>query len=124
MDGKLKLNNDQFSKLYLVIEKGVSAIQERKAKKRMRLNAFEFQRFFQHALNHFCVHIEKPFNFAQVYFFKVPSCTSLSQNVLAVAVSMIGVFTKPNVPQIFETLSPFIASCIMLDAVRLNIKGK
>jgi hypothetical protein len=101
----------------------VSIVQDRKLKLRLLLNAFDFQIFFQHALDHFCRDLDSPFDFVLASFSKSRLSSTFSQNILAVAASMIGLSAKPKASVIFERLSDLIASCIMLDAVRHNLRG-
>jgi hypothetical protein len=117
------LIHDQTMKLYAEIEKGMSIVQDRKLKLRLLLNALDFQTFFQHALDHFCRDLDSPFDFVQASFSKSRLSSTFSQNTLAIAASMIGLPSKPKASVIFERLSDLIASCIMLDAVRHNIRG-
>jgi hypothetical protein len=120
--GRPKLIYDQATKLYSEINSGISMAQKRRSKLRMFLNVFEFQTFFQHALDHFCHDIDTPFDFVQASFSN--KLTSLfSQNVLAVAVSMIKLPIKLEPDDIFERISSFAASCILIHAVRHNIRG-
>lgn len=98
-------------------------IQERKVNLRLLLNALDFQTFFQHALDHFCSTIDKPFDFVQASLSKDRLSSAFSQNIVTIAVSMINSRAKPRPPVVFEKMSFFIASCIMLDAVRHDIRG-
>jgi hypothetical protein len=122
--GRPKLIYDQAKKLYSEIERGVSVVHERKLKLRLLLNALDFQTFFQHALDHFCKTIESPFDFVQISFSKGRLSSAFSRNTLAIAVSMMNSPAKPRPSVIFEKLSYLIASCIMLDAVRHDIRGR
>ena len=122
-DGTPNLIHEQAIKLYTEINNGVSIVQDRKLKLRLLLNAFDFQIFFQDALDHFCRDLDSPFDFVQASFSKNRLSSTFSQNTLAIANSMIGLSTKPKASTIFEKLSELIASCIMLDAVRHNIIG-
>jgi hypothetical protein len=110
-------------KLYAEIQRGASIVRERKQKLRLLLNAFDFQVFFQHALDHFCRDLHSPFDFVQASLSENRLTSTFSQSTLSVAAAMIGLPAKPKASAIFERLSNLVASCIMLDAVRHNIRG-
>jgi hypothetical protein len=94
-----------------------------KTRLRLLLNALDFQTFFQHALDHFCAGIDTPFDFVQASFFNSRLSSDFSQSILAMAVGMQKSMPNPDATFIFDRLSNLIASSIMLDAVRHNIRG-
>lgn len=121
--GRPKLIYDQGMKLYSEISKGISMVHANKTKLRMLLNIFDFHTYFQHALNHFCQHIDIPFDFCKASFSNGQLSSTFSQNLLAMASSMINLPNKPKPLRIFENLSFLIASCILIHATRRNLLG-
>ncbi|KAF2803679.1 uncharacterized protein BDZ99DRAFT_546125 [Mytilinidion resinicola] len=117
------LIHDQALKLHEEIQRGVALVQERKSRLRLLLNAVDFQTFFQHALDHFCTTLEKPFDFVRASFWNSRLSSDFSESILAIAITMRDATKTPNAVSIFGRLSNLIASCIMLDAVRNDIRG-
>lgn len=89
----------------------------------MLLNSHELQSYLQDAFEHFCRTIDVPFDFVQASFANRSIPTTFGGNILRLAFAMMKQETNPNARAIFDKLSYFLASCIMLDAVRNNIKG-
>lgn len=90
----------------------------------MLLNAFEFQAYLNHAFDHFCSTIDIPFDFVQCSYLTSRLSTTFGESILALAVAMAGKKPRPKASTIFENLGRLIASCIMLDTTRTNLKGK
>jgi hypothetical protein len=121
--GRPRLIHEQTQKLYAEIQSGVSAIQERKSKLLMGINALEFHIFFQHALDHFCTELNRPFDFVEASFSESRSSFDFDQSILCMAISLKKFPDSLNVSAIFNRLGQLIASCIMLHAIRNNIRG-
>jgi hypothetical protein len=89
----------------------------------MLLNAFEFQGYLNHAFDHFCATIDAPFDFVQCSYLNSRVSTTFGESILTLAASMARVKPRPKASAIFEKLERLIASCIMLDTIRLDLKG-
>jgi hypothetical protein len=90
----------------------------------MLLNAQELQSYLQDAFEHFSQTIDAPFDFVQAAFANRRIPITFGGNILELAVAMMKRQSRPSARAIFDKLSFFIASCIMLDAVRNTIKGR
>lgn len=89
----------------------------------MLLNAFEFQAYLAHAFNHFCTTIDIPFDFVQCSYLNNRLSTTFGESILTLAAEMAKEKPRPKASTIFERLAPLIASSMMLDTIRADIKG-
>ncbi|OCK81310.1 hypothetical protein K432DRAFT_425035 [Lepidopterella palustris CBS 459.81] len=122
-DFRPKLLHEQALKLHGEVQRGISVVQERKARLRLLLNALDFQVFFQHALDHICTAMDKPFDFVQASFSNSRLSSDFSQSILSMAIALKKSSSPPDAAVIFDKLSNLIASCIMLDAIRNHVRG-
>ncbi|KAF2122021.1 hypothetical protein BDV96DRAFT_640090 [Lophiotrema nucula] len=122
-NGRPKLLEAQAQKLYLDIERGCRLARNLKAQTRMLLNAFEYQAYLNHAFDHFCATIDIPFDFVQCSYLNRRLSSTFGESILSLAVDMAKKKPRPKASAILEKLERLIASCIMLDAVRNEIKG-
>ncbi|KAF2729081.1 hypothetical protein EJ04DRAFT_503032 [Polyplosphaeria fusca] len=122
-NGRPKLLDAQAQKLYFEIERGCRLGRNVKAQTRMLLNAFEFQAYLNHAFDHFCTTIDVPFDFVQCSYLNRRLSSTFGESILSLAVEMSKKKPRPKATKILEKLERLIASCIMLDAVRNEIKG-
>ena len=91
----------------------------------MLLNVQELQSYLQCAFDHFALTLDEAFDFVQASFINNPIPEDFGGNILRMAIKMMQQQTpRPNATAIFEQLSSMIASCIMLDSVRHEIRGK
>jgi hypothetical protein len=141
IEGRPKLIQEQTKKLHTEIQRGCQASRERKAALRMLLNAEELQLYLQCAFDHFARTLDVAFDFVQASFLNNPIPQDFGGNILKLAINMMeqkelsGAKKQDNVKEhtnakehnsahsIFDKLSYMVASCIMLDSVRHNIKG-
>lgn len=89
----------------------------------MLLNAFEFQGYLSHAFDHFCATIEAPFDFVKCSYLNTHLSTTFGESILTLAAEMATKKPRPKASAIFGKLARLIASTVMLDSVRNNIKG-
>jgi hypothetical protein len=115
--------HQQALKLHTEIRQGVAIAQERKVKLRMLLSAIDFQTCFRQALDHFCCAIDRPFDYVQSSFSNHRLSSGLSQNILSMAILLKDALKKPDAATIWDRLSGYLASCIMIHAIRNNVKG-
>lgn len=123
-NGRPKLIEAQAQKLYLDIERGCRLARNVKTQTRMLLNAFEFQGYLSHAFDHFCGTIDAPFDFVQCSYLNTHLSTTFGESILTLAAGMARRKPRPKASAIFEKLGRLIASCIMLDTIRSDLKGK
>ncbi|ORY05071.1 hypothetical protein BCR34DRAFT_572302 [Clohesyomyces aquaticus] len=118
-----QLLNEQTEKLYAEIRRGSQIGLNQRADLRMSLDIFEFQAYLNHAFDHFCETIELPFDFVRSTLLHTHLSTTFADGILALAIYMIPENPRKSALAIFEKLSPLIASSIMLDTTRSNLKG-
>jgi hypothetical protein len=122
-----KLMHGQIGKLYTEILKGSQTLRDRKASLRLLLNSQELQSSLHDAFDHFSRSIEIPFDFVRAAFANRSSPATFGGNLLQLAVTMMKQRSELDAREavaIFDKLGFLSASCIMLDTVRNNIKGK
>lgn len=92
----------------------------------MLLNAVELQSYLHCAFDHFALTLEEAFDFVQASFLNNPIPMDFGGNILRLAIKMVAQHghRRPDPRDIFGRLSQLIASCIMLDSVRHEIRGK
>jgi hypothetical protein len=122
-EGRPKLIQEQIGKLYTEIKQGCQVSKERKAALGMLLNAEELQSYLQCAFDHFARTLDVAFDFVQASFFNNPIPLDFGGNILKLAINMMEQKKHTSGRSIFDKLSNMIASCIMQDSVRHNIKG-
>ena len=122
-EGRPKLIQEQIGKMYTEIKQGCQVSKERKAALGMLLNAEELQSYLQCAFDHFARTLDVAFDFVQASFFNNPIPLDFGGNILKLAINMMGQKEHTSGRSIFDKLGNMVASCIMLDSVRYNIKG-
>jgi hypothetical protein len=92
----------------------------------MLLNAMELQSYLHCAFDHFALTLDEAFDFVQASFLNNPIPMDFGGNILRLAIKMVNQHghRRPDPRYIFGRLSALIASCIMLDSVRHEIRGK
>lgn len=116
--------HDQIRKLYTELQNGSQTVRERKLSLRMLLNSYELRSYLQDAFEHFSRSIDAPFDFVQASFANRSIPTTFGGNILQLTLAMMKQESRPDARAILDKLSFFLASCIMLDAVRNSIKGR
>ncbi len=93
----------------------------------MLLDAAELQSYLQCAFDHFAQTLDVAFDFVQASFINNPIPFDFGGNILRLAISIKERKTpnhgRADPKAIFEELSAMVASCIMLDSVRHEIRG-
>lgn len=125
--GRPKLIQEQVEKLYHAIDEGCKFTRERKRSLRMLLDAAELQSYLQCAFDHFAQTLDIAFDFVQASFINNPIPFDFGGNILRLAISIKERQTpkhgRADPKAIFKELSTIVASCIMLDSVRHEIRG-
>jgi hypothetical protein len=124
MNGRPNLISSQMQKLYTEIQRGGEVVRERKLSLRMLLDVNELQSYLQDAFDHISQTVEIPFDFIRASYSNRPIASNFGGIILRLAVAMMNQETRPDGRAIFNKLAFLVASCIMLDAVRNNFKGK
>ncbi|CAN9312297.1 unnamed protein product [Alternaria alternata] len=120
-EGRYMMIDDQVKKLHQVITH--RCVESFKAKRRSRMlsNSETLNVYLQCAFDHFSQDLHTPFNFMDISFKINPIPQDFGGNILKLAVAMKGQFEDPR--KIFKELSHMVASCILLDSVRQDLKG-
>ena len=124
-DGRPALMLTQVEKLYHGILTACIASRLSKASLRMLLDVDDLQSYLQYAFNHYSGTLSSPFDFVQASFTNSPIPPDFGGNILKLAINMMNhLEERVRAKTIFTELSYMVASCIMFDSARHNIRGK
>lgn len=120
--GRYMLIDEQAGKLHKQITLKCSSSYFARRKARMLSNSDELNVYLQYAFDHFSQDLDTPFNFIEVAFKNNPIPMDFGGNILKLAVA---IRKRRNYAgrRIFQELAGMVASCVMLDCVRHNLKG-
>lgn len=120
-EGRYMMIDDQIKKLRGTITR--RCVESFNAKRRCRMlsNSENLNVYLQCAFDHFSQDLHTPFDFMNVSFKINPIPLDFGGNILKLAVAMKPRFHDPR--RIFKELSHMVASCILLDCVRQDLKG-
>jgi len=118
------LLDTQVKKLRARIISSTAISQYEKHKKSMLLNSEDLQFYLEKAFDHFAQGLNKPFNFVEVALQNNPIPRDLGQNIVKLAVMLRHFVNGLSIGELFASLAPMVASCIMLDIVRQRRIGK
>jgi hypothetical protein len=91
----------------------------------MLLDAEELQLYLKSAFDHYSKTLDFPFDFVEASFTHNRIPLDFGGNILKLAINMKEQTGHGNSAHtLFRKLSYMVASCIMLDSVRRNVKGK
>jgi hypothetical protein len=121
-EGRYMMIDDQIKKLRETITRRCAESFNAKRRSRMLSNSDNLNVYLQCAFDHFSQDLHTPFNFMDISFKINPIPLDFGGNILKLAVAMKAQFDDPR--KIFKELSHIVASCILLDCVRHNLKGK
>ena len=94
-----------------------------KQRANMTSNADELGTYLQAGFDHFSTKLDKPFNFLDVNARSHPIPRDLSDHIKNVAGAAYEGGIEKEGPRLFQALSPFLASCILLERTRLGRHG-
>ncbi|KAF1847324.1 uncharacterized protein K460DRAFT_278260 [Cucurbitaria berberidis CBS 394.84] len=120
-DGRYMMINTQVQTLHDTLSRRCKESFNAKRRSRMLSTSENLNIYLQSAFDHFSNDLDTPFNFMDVSFQINPIPLDLGGNILKLAVAMMPWFSSPWT--IFEELSFMVASCILLDCVRQNLRG-
>lgn len=120
-EGRYMMIDDQVKKLHKVISYRCVESFNAKRRSRMLSNSETLNVYLQCAFDHFSQDLHAPFNFMDVSIKINPIPLDFGGNILKLAVAMRSQFDDPM--KIFKELSHMVASCILLDCVRQDLKG-
>jgi hypothetical protein len=116
--GRYMLINDQLGKLHDRIIHDCDAAFSARQRVRMLPHADELNEYLEAGFNHFSKRLDVPFNFVEIAVRNHPVPQNFGDHVSNLAADMQQKHEYHDATIIFEELSPFVASCLLLDAVR------
>jgi hypothetical protein len=120
-EGRYMLIDEQVTKLRQVVTHRCIESFNAKRRSRMLSNSENLNVYLQCAFDHFSQDLHTPFDFMDISFKINPIPLDFGGNILKLAVAMKAQFGDPT--KIFKELSHMVASCILLDCVRQDLKG-
>jgi hypothetical protein len=121
--GRYMLLNDQVDKLQERIMKGCDAAFYARESVRMLPHVDQLNEYLQAGFDHFSKRLDAPFNFIEIAVRNNPVPQSLGDHVSNLAANMQRKQVCEHAEGIFEALSPFLASCFLLEAIRERRPG-
>lgn len=123
--GRYGLVDSQIAELNLQIERRCGEARENRKRFRISFNSEEFQSALSIGFQHFSNRLDEPLDFVQISCKSNPIPKDFAGNILRLALAI-----KDDLKMrgktgryIFQHLGHMVASCIMLDYVRHEIKG-
>lgn len=123
--GRYGLVDTQIAELNSQIQRRCGEAREIRKRFRVSFNAEEFQQALSMGFDHFSNRLDEPLDFVQISCRSNPIPQNFGGNILRLALAMND---DPSMDgktgrDIFQLLGHMVASCIMLDFVRHQIKG-
>jgi hypothetical protein len=119
--GRYMMIDQQVTKLHGVITRLCVKSYNAKRRSRMLSNSESLNTYLECAFDHFSQNLHTPFNFMDMSFKINPISLDFGGHVLKLAVAMKVRYEDPR--RLFDELSQMVASCILLDCVRRDLKG-
>ncbi|KAF8852713.1 hypothetical protein BDZ45DRAFT_807214 [Acephala macrosclerotiorum] len=123
--GRYGLVEGQITELSSQIERRCGEARENRKHLRIRFNAEEFQSALSMGFDHFSSCLDEPLDFVQISCKSNPIPEDFGGNILRLALNMLfdPKMASKTGCDLFQHLGHMVASCIMLDYVRHEIKG-
>ena len=123
--GRYMQIDEQVGKLYQIISSKCVDSHSHKKKIRMLLNSERLPQYVKAAYDHFCQHIDKPFDFMKVARQHAPPPQDFGGHILNLILSIYSMHDTPTSDgrALFQKLTLPIASCLRLTATREDIQG-
>jgi hypothetical protein len=102
----------QIHKLYEQIDTCCKKSHAKKKRRRLDLNADELAETLIAGFDHFSNNLNRPFDFVQLSWSLNPIPQDFSGNILRLALVIKETWASKHPPQIFESLSEMVASCM------------
>ncbi|KAE8444662.1 hypothetical protein EG329_014318 [Mollisiaceae sp. DMI_Dod_QoI] len=122
--GRYMLIDAQINKLHDQISLKCEAAFHARERVRMLPHADELNEYLEAGFKHFSKRLDVPFNFVEIAVRNHPVPQNFGDHVSNLAVALQKRHRYQDATIIFEALSPFVASCLLLDAVRGRRPGK
>jgi hypothetical protein len=123
--GRYGLVDNQVAELNHQIQKRCLEARENRRRLRIIFNAEEFQAALSMGFDHFSNRLDEPFDFVELSWTLNPIPKDFGGNILRLALAIKDDPKMANASgrEIFQHLGHMVASCVMLDYVRHQIKG-
>lgn len=112
------LLNDQLDKLHDRITLCCDAASRQRERVRMLPHVDELNEYLEAGFKHFSKRLDVPFNFVEIAVRNHPVPQNFGDHVSNLAANLQQKLCYDSAALIFERLSLFVASCLLLDAVR------
>lgn len=122
--GRYMLIDGQIEKLHEQIVLSCDEAFYTKERARMLSHVDELNEYLQAGFKHFSKRLDVPFNFVEIAVRNNPVPQNFGDHVSNLAAKMQRREDYNDAPYIFEILSPFVASCLLLEIVRGRRPGK
>lgn len=123
--GRYMLINEQIEKLHERITIACDDAFRTRELVRMLPHVDELNEYLQAGFKHFSKRLDVPFNFVEIAVRNHPVPQNLGDHISNLAADMHRKLDYRDDPSpIFESLAPFVASCLLLDAVRGRRPGR
>jgi hypothetical protein len=122
--GRYMLIDGQIEKLHKQILLSCDAAFYTKERARMVSHVDELNEYLQAGFKHFSKRLDEPFNFVEIAVRNNPVPQNFGDHVSNLAAAMQRKDDYNDAVFIFETLSPFVASCLLLEVVRGRRPGE
>lgn len=122
---RYQLLDRQRQQLHKVITDCCTMSFQDKQERELLTDVDEFGLYLSLAFDHFSETLDEPFNFVEASLKRSPSSNSLADDLLTFAshfASFIGL--EGQILKLFKYLTPFVASCILLESVRKQRIGR
>lgn len=116
--------HDQSKQLYKVINDCCTSSRNMKLARKMLPDVDEFGLYLTLAFDHFSESLDIPFDYVEASLKHQPPPTTLSESLMAFARLVAREVHIDDIATLFTRLTPFIASCLLLDAARKRRIGK
>ena len=120
---RYNLLNDQRSLLYETIRTCCDKSLKTKIERQMSLDADELGLYLSLAFDHFSEDLDTPFDFIKASLKRHPPPETFKDSILSLA-NMLAKQQNLTIEDLFRSMEPLIASCLMLDAARKDRFGK
>jgi hypothetical protein len=122
--GRYMKINDQIHKLHERIATNCDDAFYKRERVRMLPNVDELNEYLEAGFKHFSKRLDIPFNFVEIAVRNRPVPQNFGDHVSNLAAAMHQRLEHNDATVIFESLSAFVAACLLLDAVRGRRPGR
>jgi hypothetical protein len=115
---------ERYQKLRQEIHDAAKTTKEARKKAHLLMNSDELGVYFGYAFDHFSTHALGPFNFLAAAFHRQPVNATFKTHIIKAASCLLETRSFDTAAELFKTLSPLIASSILLEVCRKGYPQK